>query len=326
MRNGSYLSPFKFLIMEENEELVKLQDENFVLKQAVRQSENIYKKYQEAMTLLKKKEKELHDKNEEIKKAFDTLQLYQNELVETQKLAALGGLVSGVAHEVNTPLGVGVTFASVIENETTAIYKLFIADELDEEEFKSYLERMKESSHLLLENLDKASALVKSFKQISVDQTIDDKRMFNLEEYLREILLTHQNTLKRIKVTTECPPSLMLDSYPGLLSQVFNNLIQNALLHAFNDTISTPALTIRIKDTPHEILFTFSDNGIGISPQTQAKIFEPFFTTARDKGGSGLGLSIIHNIIVGKLKGHLEVTSAPLQGTTFTMSIPKESH
>lgn len=262
---------------------------------------------------------------EKLQEAYESLQSTQKQLVESEKMASLGGLVAGVAHEINTPLGIAITAVSLQKDLIEEISDKLEKDKLKKSFMESKLKRMDESSSIALSNLDRAEKLVQSFKQVAVDQSIEEPRTLILKTYLDELVfsLTPQFRSYKIQLELECPEDLMLHTDPGAISQVFTNLIMNALVHAFHEGDEG---TIRIKITQIEsqIQILFKDDGKGIPKEHLEKIFEPFFTTRRNKGGTGLGLNIIYNLITQKLKGTIICESQMGEGTTFQITLPQK--
>ncbi len=249
----------------------------------------------------------------------------QRDLVESEKMASLGSLVGGVAHEINTPLGICVTAVSHFQAQITKIDSLFQSGELTEEHLTSFLSTAEQSARLLETNMNRAAMLVKSFKQVAVDQTSEERRTINLHKYFEEILVSLNPELKKtkIEVILEIPDELSMETYPGPLAQIATNLIMNSLIHGFEgkpDLEGTIRITAQRQDDG--ISIQYKDTGKGMEADVLDKVFEPFFTTNRDSGGTGLGLHIVYNIVTQKLAGTIECDSTVGQGTTFTFSIP----
>jgi len=265
----------------------------------------------------------LQEMNEELTKTLKDLQATQKQLIESEKMAALGSLVAGVAHEINTPLGVGVTAASTLDQET----ELFISScktGLTRAILKDYIHTAKQSSKLILSNLTRAADLVYSFKQVAVDQTTLEKRDFNLKSYLKAVLRSLGPQLSRYTVEIKGEEAIQLESYPGAFSQVITNLVMNSLTHAYQ-TGETGHLSFEYKQNQSQAIMTYSDDGCGIQPEHVDKIFDPFFTTARHQGGTGLGLHIVYNLVTQKLGGTIRCESQVGKGTTFTLRLPLET-
>lgn len=259
-------------------------------------------------------------------KAEEALQLQrmlQNELVQAEKLAALGGLVAGVAHEVNTPVGITLSAATHLSSETKKIGALYQAGELTEEELTEYFATAQQASQIMTINSRRAADLIHSFKQITADQAGGEMRNFDLAEYLHEILLSVGPKLRKHNVTviTDCPAGISLHGLPGALVQVLTNLIMNSLVHGYNED-QPGQIDISAHDTGGNIELIYHDDGKGIPLEFHHKIFDPFFTTARGKGGTGLGLHIVYNIVTQILHGGIKMKSEPGQGTTFILHFP----
>ncbi|ELS31429.1 MULTISPECIES: trifunctional serine/threonine-protein kinase/ATP-binding protein/sensor histidine kinase [Pseudanabaena] len=263
------------------------------------------------------------DRTQELSQALKNLQATQNELVASEKMAALGKLVAGVAHEINTPIGIGVTAASLVVDKIQEMTTVFKNGTMKRSDLEKFMDTVQKSSAIVLSNLNRASELIQSFKQVAVDQSSETRRSFNIKEYLEEILLNLQPKLKRTKINVriDCEDNIILDSYPGMISQIVTNLVMNSLIHAYDpDDKGTIIFTIsKIED---RLLFEFSDNGKGIASDNLGKIFDPFYTTKRGQGGSGLGLHIVFNIITQKLQGNITCKSQVGVGTKFLIQIP----
>ncbi len=257
--------------------------------------------------------------------ALNTLQQTQGSLVEAEKMAALGGLVAGISHEINTPIGVILMSSTHLELETGKASERYSQGELSGDELEAYFDTASQSTRLMTINSQRAADLIYSFKQVAVDQTSGERREFELKCYIEEVLLSLHPKLKRtaISMTLECPENLIVDSYPGALSQILTNLIINSLRHAYQPD-QAGKLNIRVTLLADDnIKLVYSDDGQGIPPELQSKIFDPFFTTQRGKGGSGLGLHIVYNTVRQTLKGKLQMHSAFAQGTMFTIHFPR---
>lgn len=256
--------------------------------------------------------------NRELRDTLENLERTQNKLITSEKMAALGELVAGVAHEINTPVGVAVTATSHLQQKTRELLDRFAANGMKKSDLDSYLKVAGESTTMLMTNLTRASELVQSFKKVAVDQSSEAMRVFDLKQYVGEVLLSLQPKLKKTKheIILECPDDLELHTFPGALSQVITNLIMNSMIHGFE---AEEEGTILMRFTPEgkELLFTYQDNGKGIPPEYLGRIFDPFFTTRRGTGGSGLGLHILYNIVSSQLQGSIHCESTPGVGTTF---------
>lgn len=272
-----------------------------------------------------KRTSQLNDANIELIKTVEELKQTQAQLVESEKMAALGNLVAGVAHEINTPVGIGLTAASHLVEETRRYEKLYQQGKLTRSDFNEFLLISVEISNLVLSNLDRAIRLIQSFKQVAVDQSISEKRRFNLKAYIDEILMSIHHQLKKedYKIIVECSDDINLYSYPGALYQVFTNLILNSIIHGFHGK-KHGAIKVVVSDRDERINIDYSDDGLGISEVHLKRIFEPFYTTRRNTGGSGLGLHIVYNLVTRTLKGRIECSSELNKGTSFKINFPFE--
>lgn len=247
----------------------------------------------------------------------------QRQLVQTEKMASLGGLVAGVAHEINTPVGVGVTAASTLESRTKEFVEKFENNTLTTMALKEFVELATLSSSIILTNLARAAELIQSFKQVAVDQTSSEHREFELAGYLNEILLSLRPNLKKTKHTVEvnCPAGILVDSYPGAFSQIMTNLIMNSLIHGFEHR-EEGKITISAFLEGGQIHLHYEDNGVGVPVENQAQIFDPFFTTKRGLGGSGLGLHVVYNLVTHTLNGSITMNSKPGEFMSYDLTFP----
>ncbi|WP_346356215.1 two-component regulator propeller domain-containing protein [Azotosporobacter soli] len=276
------------------------------------------------ITDLKSAEQKLSDTNEELSQTLAELRNTQTELLRQEKMAALGELVAGVAHEINTPVGVGITAVSFLSQQAEDFFRLFQTTALRKSDVEKFIETCQESSQIIHLNLVRAAELVKSFKQVAVDQTSEQERDFNLDEYLHSILLSLHPALKKTKitVTVDCPPALHLYSYPGVFSQIITNLISNSLLHAYQpDDSGTITLNVTADEVAHLLTLSYQDDGRGMTSEVLKRIFDPFFTTKRTSG-TGLGMHIVHNLVVQKLHGRIDVSSHENKGFRCVIQIP----
>lgn len=265
---------------------------------------------------------EVEKSNSILEKTIKDLKNTHLKLVESEKMASLGGLVAGVAHEINTPIGIGLTGISHLLDLVKTIKKEYKDEEMSLESFEEFLESSEEISTMILRNLTRTAELVKSFKQVSIDQTSEDKRKFNLYEYIEEILLSIKNITRKtnLEIILKCDKNIILNSYPGAYSQIITNLVLNSINHAYKEK-EKGIILIEIIYTKEFLKLIYRDDGKGISKKNLEKIFDPFFTTNRGKGGTGLGLNIIYNIVNSKLKGSLVCNSEENKGTEFIMLI-----
>jgi signal transduction histidine kinase len=289
------------------------------------------KKAEEEVRLLNEElEKRVQERTGELEKAnvrlqdtLKRLQAAQSKLVQSEKMAALGNLVAGIAHEINTPIGIGVTAASHMDKITRELLSLYKKNTLKRSNIEHYFNTATEASSLVLSNLRRAYDLIRSFKKIAVDQSSEEKRKFYVKEYFEEVILSLKPKLKKTdhEIKIECDENLELFSYPGAFSQILTNFILNSLIHGFEDK-SKGKIIIKVTIFNGILFFRFYDNGKGIERNVLKKIFDPFFTTSRAKGGTGLGLHLLYNIVTQTLRGTIRCKSYPGYGTLFIISIP----
>jgi predicted ATPase/signal transduction histidine kinase/tRNA A-37 threonylcarbamoyl transferase component Bud32 len=268
-------------------------------------------------------EQMVQTRTQELSLALTNLQDTQSQLVESEKMAALGNLVAGVAHEINTPLGIGITAASALADRATTFFDIYKSGQIKRSQLEKFVDFALQSSSMVLSNLNRAAELVQSFKQVAVDQSSEAKRAFELKEYIHECLIPLRPRLKRIPHQIEIigDDDLILDTYPGALSQIITNLVMNSLIHAYEPG-ETAYLRINFYLDGQFVILTYIDDGCGIPADHLDRIFEPFFTTKRGQGGTGLGLHLVYNIATQQLKGSIECSSEVGVGTTFVLRLP----
>jgi signal transduction histidine kinase/tetratricopeptide (TPR) repeat protein len=256
--------------------------------------------------------------------AYRQLQDVQSQLVSQEKLAALGSLMAGVAHELNTPIGNSLLIASTMQARTADIDRQMNGSGLRRSELVSYLEDARTASVLVLRGLTSAAELVNSFKQVAVDRTTEQRREFNLLQVCRESIATMMNRIRAANhgIELQIDEHITLDSYPGPFGQVVTNFINNALLHAFDGERPGRMVLSAAAPLAGRVLVEFRDDGAGIAQEHLGRIFDPFFTTKLGQGGSGLGLSISYNIVTALLGGQVAVASSAHGGTSFTLDLP----
>lgn len=283
------------------------------------EKEQFAQRYSEQM------EKLVEERTSELQSTLDLLKRAQHQLVETEKQASLGKMVAGIAHEINTPIGVCVTAASHLHDEVVEIKKMFSSGELSEDEFQGFMQTCTEAMDIILKNNARASKLIQSFKRVAVDQSSEELREFDIDEYLEEILMSLRPTLKKVphKINMECAFNLSCNTYPGVLSQIITNLIMNSLLHAFlPEQVGEITITAEIKDD--WVLMDYRDDGIGLDDEGVKSLFDPFYTTKRNQGGSGLGTHLIHNLVTQRLRGEVEVETSPNNGLCYHIRFPRD--
>jgi signal transduction histidine kinase len=256
-----------------------------------------------------------------------TLKQAQASLITSEKLASLGALVAGIAHELNTPIGNSLLTATALADMVTAFEKSYAGGGIKRSALEAHMADTRLACDIMASSLSRAADLITSFKQVSVDQTSDMRRRFYLGHVVRDTVATYAAQLRRANcvIEVDVPPLLALDSYPGGLGQVLSNLINNALMHAFEDS-AAPKIVISAREIEQgQLMLNFSDDGVGMTPKTLHQVFDPFFTTKMGKGGSGLGMNIVYNVVTGMLGGSIGIASTPGNGTSVTIMMPKDA-
>jgi C4-dicarboxylate-specific signal transduction histidine kinase len=272
--------------------------------------------------------KELQKSNDELKNTLQELQSTQKKLIENDKMASLGKLVAGIAHELNTPIGNALTSISFIEHKISSLVNDLQSNQLKKSLLKSDLDEMKEASSISLLSIERAAEQIKSFKLVAVDTTVDDIREINLRTYIEDIVRSLSPQIKKAghEVNFLGCEDAVVKSYPGAYVQIFTNLIQNSFIHGFENK-NNGSINIEVIDEPEQVKIFYSDNGKGVTEEVRQSIFEPFFTTNRKGGGSGLGAHIIYNLVNQKLKGQITVLEdTPDSGLSYYIQIPKPKY
>ena len=258
----------------------------------------------------------------------------QDKLIESEKMAALGNLVAGVAHEVNTPLGVALTATSMLNDRRQVLQQSVAAGQLTREQLDTFFNQADESLSLTEKNLSRVARLISNFKQVAVDQMVTEQRTINLNNYVEEIMSALSIELKRARVnySIDIDKEISMDTIPGAMAQILTNLVTNSIRHAYPADAVEGQIDLQPRGTIHihakradggNIRLTFCDDGLGMDDATQQKIFEPFFTTKRNLGGTGLGMPIVYNLVRLQLKGDINVRSQENEGTCFELMLPR---
>jgi signal transduction histidine kinase len=273
----------------------------------------------------RKAENELRASKERAEKALEDLREAQQNLIAAEKLAALGGLVAGVAHEVNNPIGISLTVASSFARRCDDFAKEVAAGPLRRSRLDEFLDGGKDAANQLVANLQRAGELVQSFKQVAVDRSHADRRQFDLRESTDQIIASLRPVLKKsqIALTVDVPAGILMDSYPGSYGQVLTNLFLNSVIHAFPDGRAGSVIVEARPVRDNDVDIFVSDDGVGMSDEIQRRALDPFFTTRRNEGGTGLGLHIIFNLVTQQLGGRLTFESRLGWGTRFRITIPR---
>ena len=273
-----------------------------------------------------KTEDELRNSKEKAESALLELNAAQQNLIDAERLAALGGLVAGVAHEVNNPIGISLTVASSFARRAEMFEAELRSDgQLRRSQLEEFVRTSRDAAQQLVANLHRAGELIQSFKQVAVDRSHAERRQFGLSEATDQIIASLRPVLKKaaIALSVDVPEGLVIDGYPGSYGQILTNLFLNAANHAFPDGRSG---TISISARPRgsdDVEIIFADNGAGMTPDVQRQAFDPFFTTRRNEGGTGLGLHIVYNLVTQQLGGRMMLDSRLGQGTTFRIIMPR---
>lgn len=285
----------------------------------------------EAEDLLHEKSRELYHLNQQAEQRADDLArslaelgATQSALVQREKMAALGSLVAGVAHEINTPVGAAVTAVSHAEDQLRHLSAQVESGTLTRGNMRAIVAVATESLALASRNLQRGAALVSSFKNVAVDQSNATSRNVGIKELVEDVVVSLGALTRRsaVQVSAEVPADLILHVDAGPLVQVMTNLLQNACLHAFDDWPGSRNVRIGVQSTAAGLVIDVEDNGRGMDAETAARVFEPFFTTRRGQGGTGLGLHICHNLITSRFKGTITLTTAPQSGSLWRLSLP----
>lgn len=268
-------------------------------------------------------EEEVKIQTQYLRTALVSLEDAQEKMIESEKLASLGAMVAGVAHEINTPIGIIVTAASYLHDRTEEIMKSFKNNTLVQTQFSDYCENVIGTTSLILSNSRRSSSLISSFKQVAVDQSSEEIRNFKMKEYMNEILISLHPNFKKTNYIIEviCEREIYVKSYPGAFAQILTNLLLNSIKHGF-ENIDEGKITIKIEQFDQIVHIFYTDTGHGMSEEDVKRIYDPFFTTKRGKGGSGLGMHIVYNLITQKLKGSIRCISSPGKGTSFELNFP----
>jgi len=268
----------------------------------------------------------LSESNAELQHTLVALKQTQFQLLENEKMASLGGLVAGVAHEVNTPIGIVLTSITFMKERCLNIVEALNKEKLTAKQLTKFTYELDQGFDLSLRNIERAVELIEGFKLIAVDSVVDDARQLNLQSYLQNILLSLQPKVKNsaIDICLDCPADIDIFSYPGAITQITNNLVMNSLNHAFTKQ-QVGQIAIQVTSTETNVKLIYADNGCKLAENIASQIFEPFFTTKRGQGGSGLGAHIVYNLVTQKLKGSISLITDQIQGKSFEIVIPKDS-
>ena len=310
-----------------NDELVqKLQKENQILRHKLERTDRnrnlLEARWDRNSNLFQTLHDEIEKVNHDLQEALENLKTTQSQLIESEKMASLGGLVAGVAHEINTPVGICITAISSLLEDTRHMAELYKKEQLNRKDFKEFLQTTNNSARLVQKNLDRTAKLVQSFKQVSVDQLTEEQREFLVKGYLEDVIRSLYPKFKNrnIQINIDCDEKLKLNSYPGVFAQIFTNLVLNSITHGFPGD-KRGQIDIIVSQENKDLKIEYKDNGKGIPEDILPKIFDPFFTTNKIIG-TGLGLHIVYNLVTQKLMGSISCNSENENGVHFKIKIP----
>jgi signal transduction histidine kinase len=267
-------------------------------------------------------EHRVEERTRELKAAMDNLKNTQAKMVESEKMATLGNLVAGVAHEINTPVGIAVTAASHLQHSIQNFAETVNGGQIRKSDIARVVSEGTEASDIILKNLERASELVQSFKKVAVNQSTECVEEFHLRQYTDEIITSLRPTLRKTKLeVVNSLPDVVLLGLPSAFSQIIINFVTNSIRYAYDEG-APGTLRLWAEVDNDRVHIHYNDDGKGIPPENLPKIFDPFFTTGRTRGGSGLGLNIVYNLVTQKMEGDIRVESTVGQGTTFHLSLP----
>ena len=269
---------------------------------------------------------EVQERTQQLTQSLDDLRAAQDSLVQTEKLAALGRLVAGVAHEINTPIGTSLTVASTLIEKTDRFEAVVASGDVRRSNLTEFIGASREAASQVMINLNHAIDLIQSFKQVAADRNISDRRAFDLGDVTEQVIKGLRFSLRRdLSVHVECEGDLAMNSYPGPYGQVLTNLVLNSAVHAFPDGERGSVHIAAQASGKNNIEVLFSDDGCGMGPEVRRHVFDPFFTTRRDQGSTGLGLHIVHNIVTNRLGGRIQLETKPGAGTKIRIVMPREA-
>jgi signal transduction histidine kinase len=270
---------------------------------------------------------EVQERTRQLSRSLEDLRAAQDSLVQTEKLAALGRLVAGVAHEINTPIGTSLTVASAFINKAKRFEVDVAGGDVRRSSLTEFIAASREAASQIMINLGTAADLIQSFKQVAADRNVSDRRRFDLGGVTEQVIKGLQYGLRghNLTVNVECEPNLVMDSFPGPYGQVLTNLVLNAVTHAFPDGARGLIHIATQASGKANVEVLFSDDGCGMSPEVKRQVFDPFFTTRRDQGSTGLGLHIVHNIVTNRLGGRISLETKPGAGTKIRIIVPREA-
>lgn len=287
------------------------------------QSDKILQMNQDLESRVVRRTADLNKTNDELKITLEELRVTQEELIESEKLAAMGSLVAGMAHEINTPVGIALTSASHLDIKTDDLMEKFDTGQMKKSDLEQFFTAAKEANNLLLSNLNRSVNLINRFKELAAQGNLEKTEVINFKEFLEKIICRMEVKIinENHRIHLECAPSLEWETYPGALSRVISHLILNSYIHAFEKDI-TGTIQIKVFKEKNSLIIHYSDDGRGIEEKFLKKIYDPFFKTSRQKGGVGLGLHQVYNIVNKTLEGKIKCENSRKGGVSFIITLP----
>jgi len=314
---------YEYQLAETNyKEIEELRQNFIIMSEKIKKREmRIKENEEEILKMNEELEVQVYKRTQELENSVEDLKHAQKIIIQSEKLASLGQLVAGITHEMMTPIGSIVTISSMMEREINTLYSDLENNELKKSDLDNFLAEHKEAIAIILRNSERTKEFIESFKKTSVDQSSMKKRNFDVCLTIEDVIRSMKVQLKRshVEVNINCTQSIVLHSYPGAITQIILNLVNNSIKHAFIDRESGNT-EIDVKYENNTLMLKVSDDGIGMEPEVLDKIFEPFFTTARNRGGSGLGMNIVYNLVTNLLDGTIECESTKGVGTVFKLN------
>lgn len=286
--------------------------------------ETLNKQLKKDITQRKRAETKLQKANKDLSDSLTKLKYAQDKLIQSEKLASLGGMVSGIVHEINTPIGIGITASTFIKQLISKIEKNLEDGMVDAQSLSKFLKKTHEAAAMIHVNLGRAGNLLGNFKQVSVDQVSEKPRKILVDEYIHEVIASLVVELKHSphRILVNCPQNLIFDSRPGALAQIITNFVMNAINHAFEGVEENGEILFDISADDTTLYLICRDNGKGMGKEEVKQIFDPFYTTKREQGGTGLGLYVVYNLVTKALSGSIECKSSLGKGTEFKIKVP----
>ncbi len=285
--------------------------------------EDLNRQLKKDITQRKRAETKLQKTNMALSDSLSKLKFAQDKLIQSEKLASLGGMVSGIVHEINTPIGIGITASTFIKQLISKMEKNLVNETVDVQAIDKLLKKTHEAAAMIHANLGRAGALLENFKQVSVDQISEIPRKILVDEYINEVIASLSVELKHSphRIVVNCPQNLIFDSRPGALAQIITNFVMNSVTHGF-EGMDQGEILFEIHADDTTLYLNCRDNGKGMGRDAVKQIFDPFYTTRREKGGTGLGLYVVYNLVTKALSGTIECVSTPGRGTEFKVKVP----